>query len=112
MPSCSSGGGQITNNSGAIIQGVRGINITGPDRPSPTLDRSAATAVPAVLLGGAGNSVLDQHRSDQRQRHGGAVQRRRRITQTLTNTGQINGSGTAVQFNTVAGFSLDFQQYR
>src|SRR5262249_59745162 len=24
------GGGQVTNNSGAIIQGVRGINVTGP----------------------------------------------------------------------------------
>src|SRR5262249_42599321 len=63
------GGGQITNSSGAIIQGVRGINFTGPGD-----GQIGGTGGPGVILNGPGDIVL-------------------------TNTGQINGSGgTAVQF--------------
>ena len=77
------GGGQVTNSSGAIIQGVRGINITGPATIAND-GQIGGNGGPGVLLGGAGNSIL-------------------------TNTGQINGSGAAaVQFNTVAGFSQTF----
>jgi hypothetical protein len=77
------GGGQVSNSSGAIIQGVRGVNITG----SATIANDGqigGNGGPGVIFGGAGNSILN-------------------------NTGQINGSGAAaVQFNTVAGFSQTF----
>jgi hypothetical protein len=77
------GGGQVSNSSGAIIQGVRGINITGPATIAND-GQIGGNGGPGVLLGGAGDSIL-------------------------TNTGQINGSGAAaVQFNTVAGFSQTF----
>jgi len=75
-------GGQVNNNSGAIIQGVIGINATGP----VGIDNNGqitGTGGPGVVINGAGSS-------------------------TLTNTGTINGSGTAVQFNTVAGSSQTF----
>jgi autotransporter-associated beta strand protein len=76
-------GGQVSNSSGAIIQGVRGINITGPATIAND-GQIGGNGGPGVILGGAGNSIL-------------------------TNTGQINGSGAAaVQFNTVAGFSQTF----
>jgi autotransporter-associated beta strand protein len=72
------GGGQVTNSSGAIIQGVRGLNVTGPVTIAND-GQIGGTGGPGVLLTGAGNSLL-------------------------TNSGQINGSGgVAVQFNTVAG---------
>jgi len=76
------GGGQVSNSSGAIIQGVRGINITGPATIAND-GQIGGNGGPGVLLGGAGDSIL-------------------------TNTGQINGSGTAVQFNTVAGSTQTF----
>ena len=72
-------GGQVTNNSGAIIQGTTGINSTGPLTVNNN-GQITGTSGPGVVINGAGNS-------------------------TLTNTGSINGSGTAVQFNTVAGSS-------
>ncbi len=76
-------GGQVSNSSGAIIQGVREINITGPATIAND-GQIGGNGGPGVILGGAGNSIL-------------------------TNTGQINGSGAAaVQFNTVAGFSQTF----
>jgi autotransporter-associated beta strand protein len=77
------GGGQINNNSGAIIQGVRGINGSGP-LGITNAGQITGTGGPGVILGGAGNSVLN-------------------------NTGTINGSGgVAVQFNTVAGSTQTF----
>jgi uncharacterized protein with beta-barrel porin domain len=75
-------GGQVTNNSGAIIQGTTGINSTGPLTVNNN-GQITGTSGPGVVINGAGNS-------------------------TLTNTGSINGSGTAVQFNTVAGSSQTF----
>jgi autotransporter-associated beta strand protein len=73
-------GGQVNNASGAIIQGVRGINVTGPAGIAND-GQIGGTGGPGVVLSGPGDSVL-------------------------TNTGQINGSGgAAVQFNTVAGSS-------
>jgi autotransporter-associated beta strand protein len=77
-----SAGGQINNNSGAIIQGTTGINSTGPLTIAND-GQIGGTSGPGVVINGAGNS-------------------------TLTNTGSINGSGTAVQFNTVAGSSQTF----
>src|SRR5262249_10600273 len=73
------GGGQITNSSGAIIQGVRGINATGPTGID-NFGQIGGNGGPGVVLNGPGNS-------------------------TLNNSGQINGNGgtAAVQFNTVAG---------
>jgi fibronectin-binding autotransporter adhesin len=72
------GGGQITNSSGAIIQGVRGLNVTGPTGID-NFGQIGGNGGPGVVLNGPGNS-------------------------TLNNAGQINGNGgTAVQFNTVAG---------
>jgi hypothetical protein len=77
------GGGQVTNNSGAIIQGVRGINVTGPATIAND-GQITDTGGPGVVLNGPGNS-------------------------TLINTGQIGGSGTAaVQFNTVSGSTQTF----
>jgi hypothetical protein len=77
------GGGQVTNNSGAIIQGVRGINVTGPATIAND-GQITGTGGPGVVLNGPGDS-------------------------TLNNTGQIGGSGTAaVQFNTVAGSTQTF----
>ncbi|MGA7489575.1 MAG: autotransporter-associated beta strand repeat-containing protein [Xanthobacteraceae bacterium] len=77
------GGGQVNNSSGAIIQGVRGINFTGPG--GITNDgQIGGNGGPGVVLNGPGDS-------------------------TLTNTGQINGSGgVAVQFNTTAGSAQTF----
>ena len=96
------GGGQITNNSGAIIQGVREINITGPATIAND-GQIGGNGGPGVLLSGAGNSILTN--TGQINGSGTAVQFNAVAgsTQTLNNTGQINGSGTAVQFNTVAG---------
>jgi hypothetical protein len=72
------GGGQITNSSGVIIQGVRGLNVTGPTGID-NFGQIGGNGGPGVVLNGPGNS-------------------------TLNNAGQINGNGgTAVQFNTVAG---------
>jgi fibronectin-binding autotransporter adhesin len=77
------GGGQITNSSGAIIQGVRGINVTGPATIANN-GQIGGTGGPGVVLNGPGDI-------------------------TLTNTGQIGGSGSAaVQFNTVAGSTQTF----
>jgi autotransporter-associated beta strand protein len=77
------GGGQITNSSGAIIQGVRGINFTGPGSIAND-GQIGGNGGPGVVLNGPGDS-------------------------TLTNNGQINGSGgVAVQFNTTAGFTQAF----
>ena len=61
------GGGQVSNSSGGIIQGVRGINITGPATIAND-GQIGGNGGPGVLLGGAGNGIL-------------------------TNTGQINGNG-------------------
>jgi len=76
------GGGQITNNSGAIIQGLRGINVTGPATIGNN-GQISGNGGPGVVLNGPGDI-------------------------TLTNNGQIGGSGAAVQFNTVAGSSQTF----
>jgi hypothetical protein len=77
------GGGQISNSSGAIIQGVRGINVTGPATIGNN-GQIGGSGGPGVVLNGPGDSVL-------------------------TNAGQINGSGgAAVEFNTVAGSSQTF----
>ena len=77
------GGGQITNSSGAIIQGVRGVNFTGPGGILND-GQIGGNGGPGVVLNGPGDS-------------------------TLTNNGQINGSGgVAVQFNTTAGFTQTF----
>jgi autotransporter-associated beta strand protein len=77
------GGGLINNISGAIIQGVRGINGSGP-LDIENAGQITGTGGPGVLLNGAGTSVLN-------------------------NTGTINGSGgVAVQFNTVAGSTNTF----
>jgi hypothetical protein len=76
------GGGHVDNKPNAIIQGVRGINNTGPATIAND-GQITGTGGPGVIFGGAGNSIL-------------------------TNKGTIDGSGTAVQFNTVAGFSQTF----
>ena len=52
-----SGGGQISNSSGALIQGTTGINSTGP----LTIDNGGqitGTTGPGVVINGAGNSIL------------------------------------------------------
>jgi fibronectin-binding autotransporter adhesin len=73
-------GGQINNSSGAIIQGVRGINNTGPVTITNN-GQISGTGGPGVIINGPGDSLL-------------------------TNGGQIQGNGgSAVQFNTVAGFT-------
>src|SRR5262249_12749071 len=70
-------GGQVNNASGAIIQGVRGINVTGPAGIAND-GQISGNGGPGVVLNGPGHSIL-------------------------TNTGPNNGSGgTAFQFNTVA----------
>jgi autotransporter-associated beta strand protein len=75
------GGGQITNNSGAIIQGATGINDTGP----LTITNNSTitgTSGPAIILNGPGNS-------------------------TINNMGTIGGNGSSViQLNSVAGSTL------
>jgi fibronectin-binding autotransporter adhesin len=77
------GGGQVNNGSGAIIQGVRGVNFSGPGGIAND-GQIGGNGGPGVVLSGPGDS-------------------------TLTNTGQINGSGgIAVQFNTFAGFTQTF----
>src|SRR5262252_1759565 len=63
------GGGQITNSSGAIIQGVRGVNFTGPGGIAND-GQISGNGGPGVVLNGPGDIIL-------------------------TNTGQINGSGGA-----------------
>ena len=77
------GGGEVNNRPNAIIQGVRGINSTGPVIITNN-GQITGTGGPGVILGGVGHSVL-------------------------TNKGTINGSGVAaVQFTSAAGFSQSF----